>query len=143
MATGPVRRLRTANAAQRGAANRTASPPPAQHINPIKRSHAEAVGKGFVATQYSRSGTVIDETNHDVEATRRTFAPGEEVAYVKIGAGCTINMQNFESLRVDVSVTLPCLPDEIQETADVASDFVMDRMNEEQVRWLGEGNQRF
>lgn len=142
MATGPVRRLRTATAAQRGAANR-AAPPPAQQINPLKKSHTEAIGKGFVATQYSRNKTVIDETNHDVEATRRTFAPGEEVAYVKIGAGCTINMQNFESLRVDVSVTLPCLPDEIEETANIASDFVMDRMSEEQVRWLGDGNQRF
>lgn len=143
MAT-PVRRLRTATAATRGAANREAAPPaPAPRVSPVKRAHTEEAGKGYVATSYSRSKKVIDETHRDAETAVRRFAPGEEVAYVRIGAGCTINMDKFESLRIDCAVTLPCLPHEINETADEASQFVLDRMNEEQIRWLGEGNQRF
>jgi hypothetical protein len=144
MATGPIRRMRTATAAQRGAANReAASATVPARVNPIKKSHTEVVGKGFVATNYSRSRVTIDETDREVEGSRRTFAPGEEVAYVKIGAGCTINMQNFESLRIDCAVTLPCLPHEIDQAAEEASQFVYERMTEEQIRWLGDGNKRF
>lgn len=60
-------------------------------------------------------------------------------ALVRVGVGSTLNMQNFQSLRIDVSVTLPCAPttDAIQETYEQASEFVAEKLTEEENRWLG------
>jgi|SRR5690606_9353805 len=66
-----------------------------------------------------------------------SFPPGVEPAFVRVSAGNTYNLGNFESMRLDVSVTLPCLPSKIEETYTRASDFVAEKLGEEEGLWLG------
>ncbi|KGP00282.1 hypothetical protein JT27_18295 [Alcaligenes faecalis] len=60
-------------------------------------------------------------------------------ALVRVGVGSTLNMQNFQSLRIDVSVTLPCdpAPEAIQAAYEQASEFVAEKLTEEENQWLG------
>jgi hypothetical protein len=45
-------------------------------------------------------------------------------AYVRVNAGVTRNLGNYESLRLDVSITVPCYVEKIQETFDAVSTRV-------------------
>jgi hypothetical protein len=45
-------------------------------------------------------------------------------AYVRVNAGVTRNLGNYESLRLDVSITVPCYVEQIQETFDAVSTRV-------------------
>lgn len=55
-----------------------------------------------------------------------------EPAYVRVNAGMTKNMGNYESLRIDVSLSIPCYVEEIdkvfQVAADKASVFLQDEL---------------
>jgi len=65
------------------------------------------------------------------------FPPGVEPAFVRVAAGGTYNLGNFESMRLDVSVTLPCMPGDIEEAYEQASEFVSVKLAEEEGLWLG------
>ena len=52
----------------------------------------------------------------------KTFAV--EPAHVRVNKGFTANMGDYESLRVDVSVTIPCYAEEIEEVVQEAADKV-------------------
>ncbi len=81
-----------------------------------------------------------EEENELVEdVTSASFPPGVEPAFVRVAAGGTYNLGNFESMRLDVSVTLPCMPDDIEATYERASDFVSVKLGEEENLWLGRG----
>lgn len=141
MATGRI--IRAGAAARRGeslrAAQRAApAPAPAEP----RRAVREERGSGYVRTQTSRKRSVYDETDQEVEVLRATFDEGVEPAHVQVGAGMTVNLGNFESLRIDCSVRLPCLPKDIQATYEIAAEFVADRIADEQTRWLGASNGR-
>lgn len=122
----PVRRMRPATAAARGVSTRT-----------------EVVqGKGFVsATVKDRQGPYYDnEKTFDLREVR--FTSDDPPAYVKVGGGLTINMGNFESLRVDCSVSIPCHRNRIEEALQEASDIVAARISEEETNWLGEDSSK-
>jgi len=90
-----------------------------------------------ITTVSDRKGT-IPETSQEAPAGRRVrFPPGEEPAYVSVAAGRTINMGDFNTLRLDVSITLPCRADNqsIEDTYEQASDLVAEYLGEEENRW--------
>lgn len=68
-----------------------------------------------------------------------TFPPGVEPARVKVSAGKTISLgaSTFEFLRLDVAVEMPCLPSQIEQCYEDASNFAADKLMEEETRWLG------
>lgn len=113
------RRVRTTTARARGAASQELA----------TRSSRE---------EYRRKGSKEYETVGGAEEKldSATFAPGESPAYVTVSTGGTYNLQNFESLRLDVSVTLPCRPDEVEETFEQASEFVADKLGELEAEWM-------
>lgn len=98
----------------------------------------EEQGRGSVHSQAKdRDGPYHDERHEETILTRR-FSEGEQPAFVKVGAGLTLPLgAQFEMLRLDVSVSLPCLPEEIDDTYEIASDWVADRIAEEETAWLG------
>lgn len=101
----------------------------------------------------------MDKGTKDVAATRtvtrqykKTFPGGEKVespqqvladeklvvhqyvtapATVGVSLGQTINLGNFESVRIDVSVTVPCYREEIEDAYVWAKDFAEERMKAE------------
>lgn len=120
------RRVRPATAATRGASNRQQ-----------QTRQVEERGHGFVSTKMSdRQGTYYED-NREVDVLRQTFSEESPAAFVRVGAGLTINMDNYESLRIDCAVTIPCKPDSLDSAYQIASDFVADKISEEQTNWLG------
>lgn len=70
------------------------------------------------------------ERNRNEKLSVRKFLV--EPAYVRVNAGMTKNMGNYESLRVDVSLTVPCYTEEIDRVfpsvADRVSVFLQDEL---------------
>ena len=50
-------------------------------------------------------------------------------ALVSASMGATLNVGNFESLRLDVGVTLPCYPEEVPEGVAAAAQFCADYLD--------------
>lgn len=117
-----------------------------RRMRPVKVSAPEKStqhrGHGYVRTQASDKGGAYHEEDREVEVLQATFSDAEPPARITVGAGLTINMGNYESLRIDCSVSLPCKPGDLLAAHQIASDFVADRISEEQTNWLGSGNQK-
>ena len=71
-----------------------------------------------------------DEIMESVLYTER-FPEGVEPAFVRFSEGLTRSLGNYEFLRIDVAVTLPCLPEKINETYVKAKEFVETSLSEE------------
>lgn len=127
------RKLRTSRAVARGAA-RPAAPAPA----PAPRTAGRTVtGRATVtATASDRHGAYHDETRQEALESI-TFAPGEPIAEVGVEAGLTINLGDYNSLRVHCSVKIQCPPDRLDEAYEMASDFVTEKVEEEEIKWTG------
>jgi hypothetical protein len=73
-----------------------------------------------------------EERNQNKTLSVRKFLV--EPSYVRVGAGLTKNMGNYESLRVDVSITRPCYTEEeddaIATVADKVSVFLEDEIKQ-------------
>lgn len=119
MADVPRRPIRVKQAQARGAANQAVP------------------GKRTVQTEFRKGKETLSETAVQESLEEGYFAPGVEPALVRVSAGSTINLGNFESMRIDVSVTLPCRVEDIDDTYVRASEFVSDKMAEEEQVWLG------
>jgi hypothetical protein len=52
-------------------------------------------------------------------------------AVVRRGYGLTLNLGNYESARLDVSIELPCYVEEIAEADTLAEEFCATRLQEE------------
>ena len=52
-------------------------------------------------------------------------------AFVRAAVGVTKNMGNYEFLRVDVAVTLPCYQENVNETYKVAAELAGEFLDEE------------
>lgn len=125
----PVRRIRTAQARER--ATNTPEPAPKR----VARSNTTKVEQGVAR---ATSVAYEQEEERTEILTERRFEPGQEPAFVRFSAGKTLSLgAPYEFLRIDVAVTLPCLPSELQETYDVAAEFVSEKLMEEEIVWLG------
>jgi hypothetical protein len=107
-----------------------------------REAEQEIQGKATVQTDFRRKNQSQQETTKQETVEEGYFPPGVEPALVRVSAGSTINLGNFESMRLDVSVTLPCRVEEIQETYVRASEYVSDFMAEEEAVWLGPQNSK-
>lgn len=83
------------------------------------------------------------ETRDAIAEVRKTIFGKEEVsneririrpfisqpASISVKAGLTINLGNYESGRVDVMLTMPCYPEEVDETYEVVKQWVDARID--------------
>lgn len=116
------RRMRTATAAARGTS---------------QKSGRSEQGRAHTTTSVARLKEVYHETDREETLEDRIFEEGQHPARVRFSAGLTINLGDFQSLRLDCSVELPCLPSEIVDAHERASDFVAARIAEEENIWTG------
>lgn len=96
-------------------------------------------GTAVVATEYRVGKDPRGSTATEMTLLERRFAQDESPASVRVGVGMTINQGNFESLRIDVAVTLPCLSSEVEDAYVQASEYAANFLNEEQSRWQAGG----
>lgn len=107
---------------------------------PPKRT--KEVAKGYITSKASDRVGPYHEDREDFDIFTQEFTEDNPPAYVKAGAGLTINMGQFESLRLDCSVSLPVDRTRLDEGFDEATEIVFRRLSDEQTRWLGESSHR-
>jgi len=59
-------------------------------------------------------------------------------AYVEASAGVTKSLRQYESLRVDVTMRLPCYTERVDETFAYVAGWVADRLYDEVDNYFGE-----
>jgi hypothetical protein len=85
-------------------------------------------GKAMIMVKRTRINTVLDDFSEEEVISVRKFET--EPAYVSFSVGVTRNQGNYESLRLDVGVKLPCYTEEITEVEKLAVDWVDSRISE-------------
>lgn len=83
-----------------------------------------------------------DEEGEEEETSTLEIIPFEsEPAYVRASAGVTKSLAPYESLRVDVAITMPCYPEEVESVYQQVSDKVYDLLSREVDNYLGDGSE--
>lgn len=75
----------------------------------------------------------IEGTNETIKDTQEYLPtePIENPAYVGVSAGATINLGNFSSGRINVSINYPCEPKDVDSVYPKLKDWVDKRVGEE------------
>lgn len=102
------------------------------------RAKARAAHKEELAKRTTRTSAYGGEQDEQETLGTVDFPAGVEPAFLRVAVGQTYNLGNYESLRLDVSVTIPCLPDEesLRRAHRQASDFVAEKLLEEEQSWI-------
>jgi len=93
------------------------------------------------ATSGKTTKTVTTKAYGKEEADTETIEVQQfdvEPAYVNVRAGVTKNLGEYESLRVDVSLTVPCYMEQIDEVFDAVADNVCGMLDDEVERYMEE-----
>lgn len=80
------------------------------------------------------SGVGIDKEKRKTIEVRKFET---EPAYVRVNAGVTRNLGNYESLRIDVSLSVPCYVEEIEKVQPRVASLVADMLAAEQDEYMG------
>lgn len=73
---------------------------------------------------------IVNNGESEEELEVRVFPEGAEPAKVSVGLNSTVNMGNYESLKLSVHVTLPCYVEEVEDTFDKARDFCAEKLTQ-------------
>lgn len=131
--------VRGAPARSRAAAEPEQAAPRRASRMPVNR---EVRGSRETTASFSQNKVTVREEAQSESLPARRFGPGEEPTIVRIGAGKTINMGNFNMVRIDVSVSIPCLPEGKEDAYDEAVDFLVEKMADQESFWTGNSTQR-
>lgn len=121
---------------------RPAVPPP-KRVAPVQRPVKSTVGqqarhvegKATVNTLMMQNKQERGHTHHEESQGLVRFGPGEEPARVRVSFGMTISTAPYEGVRIDVSVELPCLPEDVEATQQQAGDIAAEYLANEESRW--------
>lgn len=80
-----------------------------------------------------KEGSVVKKEDVDVENINVMVFPdlAIPIAEVECTSSITLNLGNYESAKIGVSVRLPCFVEELQDAYTTAKKFVDDRLNGE------------
>lgn len=101
------------------------------------QDHAIVITTGHRFRRGNGDEKVIKDTTEELEIKKFETTP----AVVRRGYGLTMNLGNYESARVEVSVEVPCYVEDIYLADKWASDFCEERVKAEvdAVRGKGKG----
>lgn len=96
---------------------------------PDARAEVHRSGSVQKNTVFISRGKVVDgqREEHDLEVEKFITEP----AFVKVSASQTRSPMEYESVKVEVSVTLPCYAEEAEEVLKEASDMVAKHLEDE------------
>lgn len=80
------------------------------------------------------SGVGVEEDKRTVLEVRKFET---DPAFIRVNAGVTKNLGNYESLRVDVSITAPCYVEEMESVQKHIAELVATMLDEEVEQYLG------
>lgn len=115
------------------------APAPAAPERTIRTAAARARG---AAQQIDSVATVTNkaygsETAQQEVIQTNTFPAGVDPSFVRVSASKTINMGDYNSLRIEVSYSQPCLHANREDAFLDTADFVAEKLLEEEREWLG------
>ena len=87
----------------------------------------DRIKKPDVQTAEERITVTLTDKDGGSEAVTRTLQVRQyktDPAYVRVNAGSTKNLGNFESLRIDVSISAPCYWEEVDRMIPIIADKV-------------------
>lgn len=90
----------------------------------------ETSSKVVTVSAYGSEDVVLEEQEIHIFET--------DPARVRVNAGVTKNLGNYESLRVDVAISVPCYKEMVQETFDAVAEEVSDLLYEEVDNYLAD-----
>lgn len=99
----------------------------------VENSLTTAEEKESISVVRTRVGELLSEEAEESTISVRKFLT--QPAFVEVRAGVTKNCGNYESLRLDVSVRVPCYLEEITEVEVQATKWVDDRMSDKLDEW--------
>jgi hypothetical protein len=112
-------------------------------VTPLRRTRvrpAAVIDAQDAVLTVMSSGVCVEggtsETREIIEV--REFATNP--AYVKVQAGVTKSLGDYEFLRVDVSISVPCYVEEIDSVYPAVAEKVSDRLTQEVEAYLGDGS---
>jgi hypothetical protein len=85
-------------------------------------------GKVVVNRMYKKRGGFQREEEGIDEIAVGKFPEGVPITYAEYSNGNTLNMGDFESIRVDVGVKLPCYLEELPDAYLTAVQFVEEKL---------------
>ena len=100
----------------------------------VRRSKASVSTEETTAT-VTASGVGIEEEKRKVLSVRKFVT---DPAFVRVGAGVTKRTGDFESLRIDVAITVPCYVEEIEAVQKRTESLVADMLDESIANYMGE-----
>jgi hypothetical protein len=94
----------------------------------LKTKHEPVLA--VVQRQYQQNGAPVGrpQTSNETLEVRQFVT---EPAKVGVNMGLTLNLGNFESARIDVSLSIPCYSEETDAAYLYAKDWVEKRLNTE------------
>lgn len=96
----------------------------------MSESERETVAEAYISRRYYANSILTKEESDKLEPIQ--ILPVSAVqGNVRYGAGLTINIGNFESVRVDVGITLPAVPEEMEDAMAVCVAFVDNKLTEQ------------
>jgi hypothetical protein len=86
--------------------------------------------KNFISvskTHYEREALISETHEEDIIQVPKFEGP---VANIEVGGGLTLNIGNFQSVRIDVRCQLPCYPilEDMNNCYNVAKNFVEEKI---------------
>ena len=102
-------------------------------VKPVLQEHKstrKVMRQFFSSGEPDSDEEVLEESDVHVFVT--------EPAYIRVSHGMTINMGNYQSLRVDVAVTLPCYVEDVDVQRQRISDYVADSLEGEIALYQGD-----
>lgn len=102
-------------------------------VSRIRRRASEEVTHEAVVSVMSSGAGIAEEKRKVLEVRKFETEP----AFVRVNAGTTINLGNYESLRIDVSLSVPCYVEEIEKVQKRVASLVADMLSEEKEAYTG------
>jgi hypothetical protein len=98
----------------------------------------EHAAVAFVENRFVFKSELQRETSSEELVSVRKF--DGEVARIRRGYGLTLNLGNYESARLDVSIEVPCYVDDVAAADEWARQWVEARVVKEVENVRGEGS---
>ena len=108
---------------------RRATAPVATPASPKKLEGRINVTRGF-----KQGGILVNESDEQETFSVRKF--DSEPAYVTVKAGLTKELGSYEFLRIDISASIPCYVEEMNDAFDFLGEKVAHRLDQEVSAYL-------
>lgn len=95
---------------------------------PLPEEHPVVV---TIDNRFLRGGEEVPDLSKHENRILKVVPFETPPAFVRRGYGLTLNLGNFESARVDISLTVPCYVQDVEEADEFARQFVERRIKAE------------